>query len=228
VSRLHKPKAGFWIRLCVAVLYPLDAVLFRLRWRGLDKVPPPQAGGVMYAINHTSHLDTILMARFVWQTGRIPRFMIKDGVFDVPFIGRVMRGAKQIPVHRGTADAANSLSDAVTALNEGEAVIIYPEGRITRDPDQWPMPGKTGIARLVLQCPDVKVVPVGQWGAQQPLTQKWRLFTRRTSTVIVGDPLDLSRFAGSPAAAGVLREITDVIMAEVRALVAEARGTGRD
>lgn len=212
----------------MAVLYPLDAVLFRLRWRGLDNVPAPQDGGVIYAINHTSHMDTVLMARLVWQSGRVPRFMIKDGVFKLPIIGRIMRGAKQIPVHRGTANAADSLAEAVTALKAGEAVIIYPEGSITRDPEQWPTAGKTGIARLVLQCPDAAVVPVGQWGAQQPRQQKWRLFTRRTSTAIVGKPLDLTGFAGQPATTTVLRELTDTIMGEVRALVAEARGTGAD
>ena len=222
MTRLHRPKAGFWIRLCVLALYPLDAVLFRLRWRGLDKVPA--TGGVIYAINHTSHLDTVLMARAVWQSGRIPRFMIKDGAFKLPLIGKILHGAKQIPVHRASANAAQSLSDAVDALNSGEAVIIYPEGTLTRDPEQWPMQAKTGIARLVLLCPDVPVVPVGQWGAQHLRRRKWRAFTRRTHQVLVGDPLDLSRHRGQPMTAPVLREITDEIMCRVRELVAELRG----
>src|SRR5437764_6781471 len=139
VSRLHKPKAGFWIRLCVMILYPLDALLFRIRWHYLDRMTPPRDGGVIIAINHISHLDTVLMARFVWQSGRVPRFMIKSGVFSKPVLGRIMSGAKQIPVYRGTTDAANSLRDAVTALDDGEAIVIYPEGTITRDPAQWPM-----------------------------------------------------------------------------------------
>ena len=55
MSRLHKPKAGFWIRLCVVILYPLDALLFRIRWRHLDRVPPPSSGAVIIAMNHVSH-----------------------------------------------------------------------------------------------------------------------------------------------------------------------------
>lgn len=98
MSRQHQPKAGFWIRLCVVILYPLDALLFRIRWRHLERVPAPSAGGVIIAMNHISIVDTVLMARFVWQSGRIPRFLIKSGVFEVPVIGRIMKGAKQIPV----------------------------------------------------------------------------------------------------------------------------------
>jgi 1-acyl-sn-glycerol-3-phosphate acyltransferase len=223
VTRLHKPKAGFWIRLVVVVLYPLTTVMYRRRWRGLENVPPPSAGGSIVAINHNSHFDTVLMARLLWQSGRIPRFMVKDGVFEVPLLGRLFYNTKQIPVHRGTANAANALADAVAAVKDGELVVIYPEGSTTRDPDQWPMQGKTGVARLILSCPEVKVVPIGQWGAQKLRSQKWRRFTRRTSTVIVGEPMDLSRYAGVEPNAAVLREITENVMAEIRQLVAEAR-----
>ena len=60
MSRLHKPKAGFWIRLCVVILYPLDAVLFRISWHHLERMPAPEQGGVIVAINHISHVDTVL------------------------------------------------------------------------------------------------------------------------------------------------------------------------
>src|SRR5205823_1477497 len=109
-------------------------LLFRIRWRHLERMPP--TGGVIIAVNHISHVDTVLMARLVWQSGRIPRFMIKDSVFEKPVIGKIMYGAKQIPVARGTTDAAQALHAAVEALAEGEAVIIYPEGTITQDPAQ--------------------------------------------------------------------------------------------
>jgi 1-acyl-sn-glycerol-3-phosphate acyltransferase len=224
VSRLHKPKAGFWIRFCVALLYPLDGLLFHIKWRHLDRVPAPDRGGVIVAINHISIIDTVLMARLVWQSGRVPRFMIKAGVFAKPVLKQIMYGAKQIPVYRGTSDAAESLRDAVTALEQGEAVVIYPEGTITRDPGQWPMQGKTGIARLVLLSPDTPVVPVGQWGAQKRKGQfARRILTRGTSLASVGEPLDLSRFRGQEPTAATLREITDEIMSAIRAEVASLR-----
>jgi 1-acyl-sn-glycerol-3-phosphate acyltransferase len=224
VSRLHKPKAGFWIRLCVAVLYPLDGLLFRIRWNNLDRVPPPHEGGAIIALNHISHVDTVLMARAVWQSGRVPRFMIKASLFTKPVVGRIFRGAKQIPVYRGTTDAAESLRDAVQALESGEAIVIYPEGTITKDPAQWPMLGKTGIARLVLLAPDIPVIPIGQWGAQQRRDgRRWQL-RRRECEASVGKPVDLSRFRGAQPTAATLREITDTIMTAVRDEVATLRG----
>jgi 1-acyl-sn-glycerol-3-phosphate acyltransferase len=225
VARLHKPKAGFWIRTWVVILFPVTSLFFKLRWRHLDRVPAPSQGGVLIAINHLSHADTVLMARLVWSSGRVPRFMIKAGVFDWPVVGYMMKGAGQIPVYRGTDDAAKSLREAVAALERGEAVVIYPEGTTTKDPDNWPMLAKTGIARLVLLCPDVPVVPVGQWGPHKigGFSLK-RLGRRRTSWASVGQPLDLSRYRGKEPSTAVLREITDEVMTAVRNEVAELRG----
>jgi 1-acyl-sn-glycerol-3-phosphate acyltransferase len=225
MSRLHKPKAGFWIRTWVAILYPIDGLLFRIRWRHLERVPAPDKGGVLIAINHVSQIDTILMARLVWQTGRVPRFMIKAGVFGWPIVGGMMKGAGQIAVYRGTTDAAQSLRDAVTALERGEAVVIYPEGTTTKDPDNWPMQAKTGIARLVLLSPDTPIVPIGQWGPHKMGGFSWkRLGRRRPSLASVGEPLDMTRFRGKEPTGAILREITDEIMGAIRAEVADLRG----
>jgi 1-acyl-sn-glycerol-3-phosphate acyltransferase len=225
VSRQYKPKAGFWIRLCVVILYPLDSLLFRIRWHHLERMVPPSEGGVIIVLNHVSHIDTVVMARFVWQTGRIPRFMIKAGLFDKPLLGRIMTGAGQIPVHRGTTDAANSLRDAVAALEHGEAIVIYPEGTTTKDPAAWPMESKTGVARLVLLSPDTPVLPVGQWGAQKRRGLSFeRFFKRRTAEASIGERLDLSRFRGAEPTSQTLHEITDTIMSAVRTEVAGLRG----
>lgn len=225
MSRQYKPKAGFWIRLCVVVLFPVDSLLFRIRWHHLERMTPPSDGGVIIALNHVSHIDTVLMARLVWSSGRVPRFMIKAGVFTKPVLGQIMTGAGQIPVYRGTTEAANSLRDAVSALDRGEAVVIYPEGTITKDPAQWPMEAKTGIARLVLLSPDTPVVPIGQWGAQKRTGRSVaRLLKRRTAEASVGKPLNLSRFHGAEPTSETLREITDTIMSAVRDEVAVLRG----
>lgn len=225
MSRQHKPKAGFWIRLWVSILYPLDGLLFNIRWHHIERMPAPVKGGVIIAINHVSQIDTVLMARFIWQSGRVPRFMIKSGVFDWPIVGRMMSGAGQIPVYRGTADAAQSLREAVTALERGEAIVIYPEGSTTKDPTNWPMQAKTGIARLVVLSPDTPVIPVGQWGAHKMGGLSWkRLGHRRTEQASVGEPVDLSRFRGKEPGQTTLRAITDEIMSAVRDQVAELRG----
>ncbi|UQX88953.1 1-acyl-sn-glycerol-3-phosphate acyltransferase [Jatrophihabitans telluris] len=205
------------------VLYPLAGVLFRLRWRHLDRIPAQ--GGVLIAINHVSQADTAATARMVWQAGRIPRFLIKSGVFSWPLVGLVMRGAGQIPVHRGTADARQSLEEANSALSRGECVIIYPEGTITSDPDYWPMTGRTGVARIALDNPSIPLYPVGQWGAQQTLARggRFRPIPRHTHSASVGPALNLSRFVGHEHTADLLREVTDLIMSAITAEVASVR-----
>ena len=136
MTRQYQPKAGFWIRLCVVLLYPLDALLFRIRWRHLERMPSPESGGVIIAMNHVSQIDTILMARLVWQSGRVPRFMIKSGVFAWPVIGRIMRGAGQIPVYRGTTDASQSLREAVDRARARRGDRDLPRGHDDQGPGE--------------------------------------------------------------------------------------------
>lgn len=217
MSRLHKPKAGAWIRLAVLIVYPIVELRYRVRWRNLERIPP--TGGVIIAANHVSQMDTLVVARLVWQAGRIPRFLVKNTLFDQPVLGPLLRRCKQIPVYRGTVDASRSLHDAVDALREGEAIVIYPEGTTTKDPAQWPMQAKTGVARLALLAPEVPVVPVGQWGTQK--AARWRLRPRVEGSV--GPRVDLTRYHGIEPTGEVLREITDVIMSAIRAELAKLR-----
>ena len=227
MSRLHKPKAGFWIRLCATIIVPLTQALYRIRWTNLEGITPPERGGVILAMNHTSHMDTLLMARLGWQAGRIPRFMIKASLFHKPGTGQIFRGSKQIPVYRGTTDAAQSLRDAVTALARGEAIAIYPEGTITRAPGQWPMQGKTGIARLWLLSPDTPVIPIGQWGAHEllyPYAKRPHLVPRATITMKVGDPVPLDDLRAMPHTQDVINQATARIMDALTHLVEDLRG----
>ena len=152
--------------------------------------------------------------------------MIKSSAFDVKGIGALLRGCGQLPVRRGEADAANVLKVAEQALAEGECVVIYPEGTATRDPEQWPMIAKTGVARLALAS-RVPVVPVASWGAQDILpygTTKPHLWPRHTVRMLAGPPVDLTAFEGKPFTRDVLRGATNAIMADVASLLAELRG----
>lgn len=224
MRRFHEPTGGIWFRVCIALLGPLEGLLFRARWRNLTRIPPV-GRGVIIAINHISHIDTLLMARLVWRAGRAPRFLVKGSLFRPPLLGALLRATGQIPVYRGTTDAARSLRAAADALHRGEAIVIYPEGTLTADPAQWPMQGRTGVARLALMCPDIPVVPIGQWGVQQRAgASRLTLLRRRSSLASVGDALDLRRYRNATANADTLREITDAIMTAIRDEVAGLRG----
>src|SRR5690606_26072419 len=132
--------------------------------------------------------------------GRPPRYLAKEAVFRVPVVGRIIKGAGQIPVYRETVDAARSVRDAVAAVEAGECVVVYPEGTITRDPELWPMTGKTGAARIALTT-GAPVIPLGMWGAQDvmpPYRARLRLLPRKTMRVIAGEPVDLDDLRGRP------------------------------
>ncbi len=58
MTRQYTPKAGFWIRLCVVLIYPFVGLVFRVRFRNLDRMPDPASGGVIIAVNHVSQIDT--------------------------------------------------------------------------------------------------------------------------------------------------------------------------
>jgi 1-acyl-sn-glycerol-3-phosphate acyltransferase len=104
-------------------------------------------------------------------------------------------------------------------------VVIYPEGTLTRDPDLWPMAGKSGAARIALDtgCP---VIPVGQWGAHNllyPYAKKPHLFPRTRITMKVGDPVPLEDLRDKPRTTENVNEATRRIMAALTDLVADLR-----
>jgi 1-acyl-sn-glycerol-3-phosphate acyltransferase len=223
--RGYGEKVGLVWGITMAVLYVPFSVLVKIRYRNLDRLP--QSGPAIVVVNHVSHVDPFLVAKMVLDGARRPRFLAKDAIFDVPVVGAAMRGMGHIPVKRGTTDAIESLAAAVEALRRGGMIVLHPEGTVTRDPDGWPMTGKTGAARLAMLVPDVPVVPVAQWGVQEQIDlyrKKVRLIPRPKHTLSVGAPIDLSQFRDREPNGKTLHEVTDVIMRRLRDDVAELRG----
>lgn len=219
-------RLGFWYLVGLGVLKPPTVVLTRRVVSGTEFVPP---GGVILAANHISYVDPVVLCDFVLHDlHRAPRFLAKRELFQGNgLVGRVMRGAGQIPVDRHTEDASRVLEPAVEALRQGETVVIYPEGTVTRDPGKWPMLARTGVARLALLS-GVPVVPVAQWGAQDILdtgrSSRVSLRPRRLVSFRVGPPVDLSLWAGRELTADVLRAATDAVMAAITAELEVLRG----
>ena len=228
-KKLRRPgygeKLGLGWGITMAVLYVPFSVLVRSRYRHLDRLP--QDGPAIIVVNHVSHVDPFLVAKMIIDGARRPRFLAKDTIFDVFAVGAAMRSMGHIPVKRGTADARQSFAAAVEALHNGGLIVLHPEGTVTRDPDGWPMAGKTGAARLAMLTPGVPVIPVAQWGVQQQVDlyrKKVKLIPRPRHVMSIGTPIDLSEFRDRAPDGATLRAVTDVIMRRLRADVAELRG----
>ena len=208
------------VRVLSAVLTPLT----KRDWR--DQAKLPASGGVIIVANHISNVDPLSMGQFVAFSGRWPRFLAKASIFSVPIIGSILKRCGQIPVTRQSAQSRDALVSVTEAVARGRAVVIYPEGTITHDPDLWPMTGKTGAARIALEtgCP---VVPIGQWGAQDVMYGRRihfpKLLPRKTFRLIVGDPVPLDDLRAEPVSAASLRAATERIMDAITELVAQLR-----
>lgn len=217
-------RLGASYRFCVAVLKPPLLAFTRRDWRGGEHLPADR--GFIAVTNHISYADPFTFAHFLHDHGCPPRFLAKEDVFRFPLVGRILTGTGQIPVYRETASASKALVAAVDAVRRGECVVIYPEATLTRDPQLWPMTGKTGAARVALRtgCP---VVPVAQWGAQEilaPYGRRPHLLSRHTSHVQAGPPVDLSGFAGRSLDTSTLRAATETIMTAITILLEGIRG----
>ncbi|MEU8530950.1 MULTISPECIES: lysophospholipid acyltransferase family protein [Streptomyces] len=223
---MSRRRIGFWYRLAAVIVKPPLVLLFNRDWRGTEHMPTD--GGFITAVNHNSYLDPLSYAHYQYNTGRVPRFLAKAGVFKGSFVGMMLRNTGQIPVYRETTNALDAFRAAVDAVERGECVAFYPEGTLTRDPDMWPMAGKTGAARVAL-ITKAPVIPVAQWGANLAMPpyakeNKFNLFPRKTLIVQAGPPVDLSRFYDLEPTPEVLREATEVIMASITALLEDVRG----
>lgn len=221
---MRNPSIPRAIRGFAFFVRPWLMVLMKRDWRGIENLPTD--GGYVLAPNHVSHIDPVLIGHFMFDQDLPPRFLAKDGLFQVPGLGRLMHAAQQIPVYRSSGGGHEALRAATAAVASGEAIIVYPEGTITRDPAGWPMSGRSGAVRIALTT-GRPLIPVLQTGAEQilwPYTKRPRFFPRKTIRIRVGTPLDLSEFEGHELTDELLDRATEHLMDVLTAMMAELRG----
>jgi 1-acyl-sn-glycerol-3-phosphate acyltransferase len=137
-------------RVVSALLMPA-AWWGRLRTRGLEEVP--LEGPVLLVPNHDSQWDPVLVALGV-RRRRAVRFLARANLWGIVGLGPVLNGLKQIPIERGAGDRG-ALGKAVSALRGGDAVCVFPEGKLSGGDE---LQARSGVAWLARQCPEAKVV----------------------------------------------------------------------
>ncbi|MEN9872530.1 MAG: hypothetical protein RL460_139 [Actinomycetota bacterium] len=198
------------------ILGPILQILFRPWVKGSKNVP--NSGGAILASNHLSFSDSIFLPLKV---RRPVTFLAKSDYFT----GKGVKGALirwffkatgQLPIDRSGGKASeDSLNTGLGVLERGLLLGIYPEG--TRSPDAKLYRGRTGIARMVLEA-KVPVIPVAMIDTEkvQPIGSKYPKIRR--VGVVIGEPLDFSRFAGMEGERAVLRAVTDLIVYNIMQL----------
>lgn len=197
-------------RLLKIIGGPLLKVLFQPWVRGAENIPAQ--GPAILASNHMAVIDSVFLPLMI---SREVVFMGKADYFDGRgFKGRViakfMRAVGTIPVDRSGGKASEAaLNTGLRRLNAGGLFGIYPEG--TRSPDGRLYRGKTGVARLALHA-GVPVIPVAMIGTgdAQPVGRAVPKIKR--IGVVIGEPLDFSRYHGLEDDRYILRAVTDEIM----------------
>ena len=198
------------------ILGPMLRLVFRPWVRGMENIP--SSGAAILASNHLSFSDSIFLPL---QSRRPVVFLAKSEYFT----GKGVKGALvrwffkatgQLSIDRSGGKASEaSLNTGLSVLSQGMVLGIYPEG--TRSPDGKLYRGRTGIARMALES-KVSVIPVAMIDTEkvQPIGKRFPRIRR--VGIVVGEPLDFSRFDGMEGDRIVLRAITDEIMYELAKL----------
>lgn len=213
---------GPWWRLAQVVILPLFSAFVTMRIAPSSALP--QSGPFIVAPNHYSEIDPVVMGVAVWRLGRTPRFLAKASLFRVPLLGFYLRKTGQIPVERDSGASA-AIDAAHRLMEQGQGVIVYPEGTLTREPNLWPMRGKSGAVRMALEA-NIPLYPAAHWGTQNLMPRYGKKITLRPRPhidVVVGEPMDLSEHSGKPVTKELVDTLTDQLMQRISSLLGQLR-----
>lgn len=197
----------------------LSAMICRIfgRWQVIGQENIPREGGVLLCGNHVSYMDPPALAARA--NGRHVHFMAKLELFQIPLIGRLIKGVGAFPVKRGTADRG-ALKKAIELLQSGEVVGMFPEGQ--RSLDGTLLPAEAGVGMIVLRA-QVPVIPVALVNTEKLLPPHAKLLKFTKLRVVYGKPVqleDLYEKGGREA----VEEVGKRIMAAIGDLLNEYRG----
>jgi len=192
---------------------PILKTVFRPWVTGLENIP--KDGGVILASNHLSVIDSVILPLVI---DRRIYFLAKSDYFTGKgfknwAVKHFLLGTGMIPIDRSGGKASEaSLNTGLGVVARGDVLGIYPEG--TRSPNGKLYRGRTGIARMLLEG-RVPVVPIAMVDTDKVMPIGAKLPKVRRIGIVIGEPLDFSRFEGLEGDRFILRSITDEIMYEL-------------
>ncbi len=194
------------------ILVAFDRVYWRMTVEGRERVPD---GPVVLAPVHRSNIDTPIVAGV---TRRRLRYMGKEAVWKYRWSNWFFSALGGVPVKRGVADRA-ALRRCVELLQEGEAVVIFPEG--TRQSGPLVQPLFEGAAYLSCRT-GAPIVPIGIGGSERAMPKGAKMLRPVKVHVVVGEPLFPPPASGR-ASRRAVHELTERLRRDLQALFDEAQ-----
>jgi 1-acyl-sn-glycerol-3-phosphate acyltransferase len=197
------------------IIWLLIHSVYRLEKSGLDHIP--DEGPAVLVCNHVSFVDALV----VMAGCRRPiRFVMDHAIFRIPVLNFVFRTGRAIPIASGRTDPQlleRAYDEVARALEAGDLIGIFPEGRITDTGEMYPF--RQGIKRIVERTP-VPVIPLA-------LKHLWGSFFSRKDGPAMTRPSRLRPFAKIGLAAAPAVAAAEVTPEMLHARVLELRGDAR-
>lgn len=170
-------------RFLQAICRIVTSLAFDLKVYGVHRLP--QEGGVLVVSNHQSYLDPVLLAV---RTRRPLSYMAKSELFRHKAFTWLIRALGAFPVRQGAGDV-RAIKEAIERVQEGHALVIFPEG--SRSHDGKLLPVEPGVA-LVIRKAKVPVVPCVIDGAYRAWPKGAKFPRPAPVRIIYGHPIDLT------------------------------------
>lgn len=143
------------VRLLVLGIFKM---FYRVRAMNVDRIP--SEGGVLMTPNHVSYMDAFILST---ASPRKVRFLMFDGYFKRPWIGKFVKLFDTVPISQTRAKEA--LKVAAEALEQGYLVCIFPEGQLTRSGGMNEFKRGFEMIAKKAKCPVLPAAMDGLWGS---------------------------------------------------------------
>ena len=210
-------------------------VVFRASCRtyawGLDNIP--ETGPFITAATHVTMFDVFVPMASLFHMGRRPRYMAKAEMAHWPLIGKWFQIVGMQPVQRRSGKARAIEETSVEILTSGRPLTVWPEGTVTRDPQNWPMSMKNGVGVIALEASrrlgyQVPLFCAVTWGAAS--INHWWPWPRKNVVMCYDAQLDYadllvdSESWGDEPPVELADELTRRVRVRMTQVMAEIRG----
>ncbi len=191
-----------WVlELCRPVIRVVCRLLWSVRWRNTEYIPPAE-GGLIVAANHQTYIDPFWIAAPI---KRAVRFLAWDAAFSWPIVGWWLRMLGSWPLQLEGSDP-KPIRRSIQWLREGGAVVIFPEGG-RGETDGGMRKFKPGAARMAIEA-GVPILPVTIVGGHL-VWPMGRRFPRLAVVEIIYHPLLTIEPQGEEDSRACARRVTE-------------------